>query len=149
NSLRRIATKRIKGALAANDALAKMLEGTGLVFDFVNDRTVAVTPVTESAVGTRRRSQPSGDCGGPWSPALEQVLVTALPGHSAISTLPGSPLIELTQHDIEQSGFTTVQDLLRTLPQVVGRGPSDHTVLGLEAGTNSSGGTGINWRGLG
>ncbi len=44
NILRGMKTRAVTGDLDAATALKLMLEGTNLVFDFVNDRTLAVTP---------------------------------------------------------------------------------------------------------
>jgi hypothetical protein len=62
----------------------------------------------------------------------------------------GSPLAVLTQADIQAFGFNTVQDVIRTLPQIFGGGPSEDTrQIGFEARTNAASGAGINLRGLG
>jgi iron complex outermembrane receptor protein len=60
----------------------------------------------------------------------------------------GAETIQLGRAEIERSGFSTTQDFLRTLPQVFGGGPTQDTMLGREAGTNSARGSGVNLRGL-
>jgi outer membrane receptor protein involved in Fe transport len=56
----------------------------------------------------------------------------------------------LDRGDINASPAATVQDLLRTLPQTFGGGPTEDThYFSGEAGTNSGLGSGVNLRGLG
>src|SRR5579872_123678 len=140
-------TRRVEGDLEIAEALKIMLAGSGLVFDFVNDHTLAVT-----LEGTflhrllkKHAPRPRPEIK---SDGLDQVLVA---GSMVTTTQPliGGQLIELTRVDIEHSGFATAQDLLRTLPEVFGGGPSEDTLLnGREAGTNSGRGDGLNLRGL-
>ena len=48
NILRGMKTHAVTGDLDPSTALKSMLKGTNLVFDFVNDRTLAVTPKKSS-----------------------------------------------------------------------------------------------------
>src|SRR5688572_9276953 len=43
NAVNRLTTQPVNGHLEAAEALKRMLEGTGLTFEFVNERTVTVT----------------------------------------------------------------------------------------------------------
>jgi hypothetical protein len=51
DALRDCTTHAVSGQYGAAEALALMLDGTGLVFEFVNDRTITVRPriVTRTA----------------------------------------------------------------------------------------------------
>lgn len=139
-------TGAVRGDFSAADALKQMLKGTPLRFEFVNERTLAVTQSEPSAPGSGsdgasdRPEQPKRD-------KLEQVLISRAVDGGTTSLL-GAQAIELERADIDRSPATTVQDFLRTLPQVFGGGPSQDTVLGREAGSNSARGSGINLRGL-
>ena len=159
-------TQAIDGSYEPRDALRHMLEKTGLHFDVVNERTLAVTPIrSASASGTATPSAPRRPpqkpnsqtvAQGPGSAETEVALAmpietvrvtgTNLRGEAPV----GDNVLEFDRQAIDQSGATTVADFLRTLPQVFGGGPTQDTrVVGTEAPTNSGFGTGVNLRGLG
>jgi iron complex outermembrane receptor protein len=147
NILRGMKTHAVSGDLDPSTALKSMLKGTNLVFDFVNDRTLAVTPKKPSffrRLWHRLASRPKHVSD---SDDLEQVLIS---GSSESGTQPllGAQTLQFGRGDIERSGLATTQDFLRTLPQVFGGGPTQDTVLGREADTNSARGSGVNLRGL-
>jgi iron complex outermembrane receptor protein len=148
NILRGMKTRAVSGDLDPSTALKSMLKGTNLIFDFVNDRTLAVTPKKASFFSRlwhRLKSRPKH---APNDDDLEQVLIS---GSSESGTQPllGSQALQFGRAEIERSGLATTQDFLRTLPQVFGGGPTQDTTLGREAGTNPArGGAGVNLRGL-
>lgn len=145
-----IQSRAVTGDLDATTALKIMLTGTNLEFGFVNDRTLAVTPKKPSMLQrlwhrltTRTQHTPEAD-----DDELQQVLISDKgPDHGTMPLL-GAPTIHYERIDIERSGLATAEDFLRTLPQVFGGGPTEDTVLGREAATNSARGSGINVRGL-
>jgi outer membrane receptor protein involved in Fe transport len=145
NILRGMKTRAVNGDFSPSDALKRMLKGTNLVFDFVNDRTLAVTPKKPSWLDRlvhrlkSRRVHPSDD-------DMEEVLIS---GRSLGVAPPlGGQHVALDRMAIEQSGSATLPQFLRTLPQVWGGGPTEDTQLGREALTNATHGSGINLRGL-
>jgi outer membrane receptor protein involved in Fe transport len=147
NILRGMKTRAVSGDLDPSTALKSMLKGTNLIFDFVNDRTLAVTPKRASFFNRlwhRLKSRPKHASD---DDDLEQVLISGS-AESGTHPLLGAETIQLGRAEIERSGFATTQDFLRTLPQVFGGGPTQDTVLGREAGTNSARGSGVNLRGL-
>lgn len=140
-------TSAVRGDFQPGDALRQMLKGTALQFEFVNERTIAVTQVVKQSALTAA-STPVSDRPEPPSPGkLEQVLISRA-GTGGTTSLLGAQTIEIERTDIDRSSASTLQDLLRTLPQVFGGGPSQDTVLGREAASNSARGSGINLRGL-
>ena len=169
NVVRGRKTHAVSGELEASTALKQMLEDTGLQFDFVNEKTLAVTLSKHQSPGsavveapsTPQRTQPaeaqSVALQGPGSaevraeprtPVLEQITIvgTHLRGEEPV----GEHVVHLDREDIDGSPTGTVQDLLRTLPQVFGGGPTEDThYFGMDTATNSGIGTGINLRGLG
>lgn len=150
NVLKGLKTRAVHGDLDASDALTSMLAGTNLVFDFVNDRTLAVTPDRRKPSVLHRfwRRLARAPERGIQRDELEQVLISGVP-ESATQPLLGAQTIQLGRLDIDRSGLATAQDFLRTLPQVFGGGPSEDTLLiGREASTNSARGAGVNLRGL-
>src|SRR6266702_3703020 len=171
NIVRGRKTRGISGDYEPSAALQQMLVDTGLVFDFVNDRTLAVTlleheTVAGSAVAeapspgpSRTRSaetqsvkheglgsgEPSTD---PKALELEEIVITGT--HVRGEQPVGDHVISLDREDINTSGAGTVQDFLRTLPQAFGGGPTEDThFFSAETQTNSGLGAGINLRGLG
>jgi outer membrane receptor protein involved in Fe transport len=150
NILRGMKTRAVTGDLDASTALKDMLKGTNLVFDFVNDHTLAVTPKKPSVLSrlwhrlaAHPKRAPGYDDAG-----LEQVLISGSGPASGTMPLLGTQTVNFSRTDIERSGLATTEDFLRTVPQVFGGGPTQDTVLGREAGTNSAHGSGINIRGL-
>src|SRR3569832_901856 len=150
NILRGMKTRAVTGDLDASTALKSMLKGTNLVFDFVNDHTLAVTPKKPSVLSrlwhrlaARPKHAPGYD-----DAELEQVLISGAGPASGTMPLLGTQTVNFSRTDIERSGLATTEDFLRTVPQVFGEGPTEDTVLGREAGTNSAHGAGINIRGL-
>ncbi len=157
-------TQPVDGTFEPRDALRRMLASSGLVFDFVNERTLAVTPLqTGSAAGTA--STPSKQ---PQRPNAASVAHAAgsndlsLGGMAIVDTVRvtgtnvrgefpvGEHVVTLDKEEIDNSGATSLSDLLRVLPQVFGGGPTQDTrQIGIEAQTNSGYGSGINLRGLG
>jgi iron complex outermembrane recepter protein len=148
NLLRGMTTRAVTGDMDASDALNSMLEGTNLAVDFVNDHTLAVTPRQPSTFARlwhHLNTRPNRASGA--DDKLEQVLI-ASSAENGTQPLLGAQTIQLDRTDIDRSGLATTEDLLRTLPQVFGGGPTQDTVLGREASSNSAHGAGINLRGL-
>src|SRR5882757_2810347 len=109
NILRGMKTRAVTGDLEASTALKSMLKGTNLVFDFVNDHTLAVTPRKPSLfrrLWHRLASRPKRVSD---SDDLEQVLIS---GSSESGTQPllGAQTLQFGRGDIERSGLATTQD---------------------------------------
>ena len=172
NIVRGRKTRAVSGEYEASAALRQMLIDTGLAFDFVNDRTLAVTlldhdgatgSATADVPSAARRSRTisaapqsveragprSGDLySDPKAPELEEIRITGthLRGEAPV----GEHVTSLDRGDINASPAATMRDLLRTLPQTFGGGPSEDThYFSGETGTNSGLGSGVNLRGLG
>jgi iron complex outermembrane receptor protein len=148
NILRGMKTRSVNGTMEPAAALRAMLQGTGLVFDFVNDRTLAVTPKKPGfferlwhRISHRKGRKGSTD---------EADLITIYAGFDRGEPPPlGASIQTLHRVDIERSGASTVGELLRTLPGLFGGGANVNTVLGREAMSNTAVGIGPNYRGLG
>jgi iron complex outermembrane recepter protein len=148
-------TKPLTGTLDPAAALKQLLANTNLEFDFVNERTLAVTqkPTANSKVAAQpkrdRRRTPlkapsvASNVGVP-------VDVVRITGTYLRDEVPvGEEIISADRDAIEATGAATPADFLRTLPQVFGGGPNQDTHIGEEALTNSGLGVGVNLRGLG
>jgi len=61
DAVRNHSTRAVSGQFAAAEALAAMLEGSGLVYEFVNDRTFTVRPraLTRPPAEGTARSKPA------------------------------------------------------------------------------------------
>jgi iron complex outermembrane recepter protein len=132
-------TPEIKGELRIEEVLRRLLEGIPATWQCVDDRTIVFI------IAPRRRHwwQPRPDA------PLEQVTITAAnDAPLANAHRFGSPLLSFSLQDIRQTGAATLSEFLRTIPQVWGGGPTDHTSLGREATMNANGGTGVNLRAM-
>lgn len=150
NIVRGMETRAVTGDLDASTALRSMLKGTNLVFDFVNDHTLAVTPRKPSLFSRllHRLKTRTKHTSADYDDELEQVLISDQGPDNGTMPLLGTQTIHYGRFEIDRSGLATTEDFLRTMPQVFGGGPTEDTVLGREAGTNSAHGSGINLRGL-
>jgi iron complex outermembrane receptor protein len=150
----KLRTREIDGLYAPIEALRLMLDGTGLEFTFVNARFVSIYKPEEAPVPVRAPSSPTprrpmrtvntSDSEGS---GLQEVTVTGTLIHNSVEVV-ALPTHSLTQVDFEAIGAFSVVDAIRTLPHVFGGGPTEDTEIGIEAGTNSGRGRGVNLRAL-
>jgi iron complex outermembrane receptor protein len=155
DDVRGIETHAVHGTFDMVSALEQMTKGTRLRFEFMDGDTVMLTV---AAPGHARQksgenafltsSEKAGvDRRSLLSP-MEEITISATPDRPTIAQA-SSRLITLTRSDIDSLGQPTVQDTLRTIPQIFGGGPSEDTRLGFEALSNGAFGSGVNLRGLG
>lgn len=165
DAVRRYMTQAVAGELEAADALAVMLGGTELIFEFVNERTVTVmrrgqekqsgVPGARAYSGSSAAQAKSDDVGEQEnsrrpSDDLEAVVVT---GTRIRGVAPDSaPLITYTRQDIDRLGVANVEGVLRKIPQnfalVDGETFLNNGDNTLASGNNTRGST-VNLRGLG
>lgn len=123
----------LKGRFSSDDAVGQLLRGSGL-------RAAAVG----ATLVIQRVPVPAGDEGGPGD-----ILVTGsrIRGHGPV----GSELVVIDRKAIEQSGFTTTQQIAQSIPQNFLGGANENTgtaTTGIGGG-NAARGAGVNLRGLG
>jgi len=164
----------LKGEYTSAEALARLLEGSDLVFEITADGRLLLRkkPAEGKApnspghasrpVEGMRRAQPRPPASDEnrsqeteeeeESAELEEIVIT---GSNIRGTEPvGSKLIVFDREAIDRTGFSTVQDVIQSLPQNFGGGPNAITVA-LQPGVNRSNdaarsfGASINLRGLG
>jgi outer membrane receptor protein involved in Fe transport len=136
-----VQTPAIRGQRDARQALRELLAGTGL--QVISDTgavivlhrgEVAATPQAESGAGNA-------------PPELSEVVVTGshIPGAKA-----ASPLTILDRQTIDDSGYSTMSEMIRSLPQNFGGGQNPGVIgsPGFNQGS-ISGGSSPNLRGLG
>lgn len=159
-------TAGISGQLSAGSALQQLLDGTGLVYEVVDESTVAIREASERPASTTEArtvdAKPirlaQGDSvvtngsdaarEGSERLSLEEIVVTGSHIRGARNLF--SPVITLGREEIEASGFATTQQLIQSLPQ------NSNTVSDMTNGNVNGGpdmntfeGAALNLRGLG
>ena len=165
------AAPALRGAYEPDEALQRLLAGSNLEFvvgpnDNLIIREATTTPIKTSAQlatpDQEREEEPvvdaltdEPDAARPeeTEPQLRAERVTVT-GTSIRGFAPeSSPLDVYTREDIQRSGVMTTEQFIRRLPQNSGAGSSEFAAGGLpndiNAGSNSTFGTGPNLRGLG
>ena len=121
-------SKRAPRGLPAADALQRLLAGTGLSFEFLNDRTVRIFVGSSCALPSACTAPPFGAAAlaperlpGPPSPGdpLEEVLVTGARWWLD-PTVAMAPVTVLDRRDIERGGESSIGDVLQALPMTTG-----------------------------
>jgi outer membrane receptor protein involved in Fe transport len=179
NATTGLSAPAVHATMAADAALNELLRASGLQYREVNG-TVTIAPVsgTKTSDATAFRLADSGSAvasdgvvtstserlgspepgtqntrGGSEKPyALEEVVVTGT--NIAGLTNRTQPLIQITKQLIEESGYTSTQQLLSSLPQNFGGGQTGASETGFlgtgsQASNNVSNASGVNLRGLG
>lgn len=154
----RLLLAHIRGELTARSALEQVLANTELTYEFINARTVVVrerprvvikrveVPGAEGASQEKRRGAASYNEKVLADMAFgEEVIVAG--SHIRGTLSAGSRLQIIDAGDIAATGYTTVQDVLRTLPANLGGAPSEDFDDGSTGNYNY--GVGINLRRLG
>lgn len=126
----------LSGQFSAAEALRRLLAGSGLATR-TEEGTIIVSRF-RGDLAANDRSEPKGG---------EEIVVTGTHVRGAPST---SPVILLTRKAIDASGVTSVEDLMRHLPENLSAGVGSQNFLVVGTGQlNTQFGAGINLRGLG
>ncbi|MGR4892715.1 TonB-dependent receptor domain-containing protein [Sphingopyxis sp. LARHCG72] len=129
----------VHGRLAPDIALERLLAGTGLVAERVDGALILRERTDDILANARPTERPD-----------EAIIVT---GTRIRGTGPiGSSVTTIDRTAIEQSGLTSVQQIVQSLPQNFGAGPNESTLgSGTRNGAGANGGYGasINLKGLG
>ena len=137
-------SKAVRGRMSSDAALTRLLAGSGLNVELVDG-----TLVLRAGNGDAAEDLSSTD-ETPETAAGDAIVVTGSRIRGAGPV--GSPVLTLDREAIEKSGYGTVQQLLQSLPQNFGGGPTE-TTLGATtrngAGSDATYGSSINLRGLG
>lgn len=160
---------QLKGKMTAEEAVGRLLAGSGLEYRALNARAITITrvgsktPGTSGDEGQSGRPKPTGGAEHDDRPEpirqgikpsaseqpkdLDAVVVTG--SHIRGVGETGSPILVLSREKIAATGYSTVQDILRTITATAGGGPSDIVQNGTEQGSNFNAGGSVNLRGLG
>jgi iron complex outermembrane recepter protein len=162
NQIARLVAPSLKGDFTVDDALTRVLVGTGLRPKHLNDHTVVIVAVEASQASDSTTQQPmpaQTDTPVPESESkvtssqgdeLEQVVVTGT--HIRGLDNKTNPIIVIDRDQIDRSGYSSTQDLFNSLPQNFTSGDaSADGVYSANARSvdNLDYGSGINLRGLG
>lgn len=141
----------LSGSYTAAEALRRLLRGSGLEMEQVNDKTVVIKQAPSTAAPAQR-TEPSASSSTPPSASpqeevteLDRMVVTGT--HIRGSRPVGSPITIVTRAEIEASGYGRVRDFMDTLPQNFS-GVSDDAFADLGA-ANQTKGQAVDLRGLG
>ncbi len=127
----------LSGSLTAEEAVARLLAGTGLRYRGV-DGTLIVERVPFAAGAGAAPATSTSD---------KDIIVT---GTHVRGASPTSPLIVLTRKDIDRTGATAADELMRTLPQNSQSGVNkENSLISLPDIDPTDHGSAINLRGLG
>jgi outer membrane receptor protein involved in Fe transport len=144
-----LVTRALKGTYAAGDALAQLLAGTSLTYEFVSDRIVVIRPMpqqalrqtalTAAAEPTRRAApararQREATAETDESRPMETVIVTAQKRAERLIDVPQAVTV-LSSAALEKDGATEFRDYANKIP-------------GLGYNTTGAGHTAVNLRGL-
>jgi outer membrane receptor protein involved in Fe transport len=118
------ATQASKGATrgsSAHDALVQLLEGTGLSFEFLNEKTVGILPAPTSTADSSKiaattQKQARGRT-SLWTGTLDEVLVTATRRERHVNEVPMS-LAVWTQDEMARSGIKGMAEIGALTPGV-------------------------------
>jgi len=128
----------VNGRFTAEEAVRVVLSGSGLEVRRVGTTLVIVSPEPDGATAAAE---------GETSPRDETIVVT---GTNLRGSQPTSPLITLTRRDIDRTGATSVDQLMRSVPQNTQGGVNKENVgVFLPDQSVTDHGAGLNLRGLG
>lgn len=128
-------SRAVQGARTQSDALAALLAGSGLTFEFVSPNAVRVFVPEKRSEAPRQAPRPA--VAAPVQ-AQDEITVVA----SRLGTQQSAqPTVAITRKDIESSGRESVAQLLNNLPQVSVRSTPSPS-------QNSRGVSSVNLRGL-
>jgi iron complex outermembrane recepter protein len=142
--LKSVSTRAVSGRYSAVSALQQMLSGTGLTYELIADKSAVIRKAP-----SRIEAAPIV---GPThvkiiQPDLQDMLVT-IEGQRPPKHPSGSYSIVLDRATLDTATGQTLQDVLRSRPDIFGGGPTEDTVNGREASNNNTKVSGINLRGL-
>lgn len=129
----------IKGQMSAASALDRLLQGSGLTYEFVQSNAVKIVAKDKAQTAPLPTSVPASD-------ESDRVIVT---GTNIRGTEPGASAVDVyTSEDILRSGATTTEQFVGKLPQNLGTF-SQYAPGANTAGPNLDAVNSVDLRGLG
>lgn len=148
--------RAVHGRMGWPDALAQLLQGSGLGYRRIDSRTVVIEYRSSQAgpVATESATAASGSATAATESATSLATVTVTGTRIRGGTSP-SPVITIGSQDIREQGFTDLGQVIRSIPQNFNGGQNPGVAAGAETGPagianrNVTGGSSLNLRGLG
>lgn len=150
--LRGLRVQALRGRYAPEDALGRLLSGSGFGYQRFNAQTLVlkkqvVAPAPRPEVGRSPASRP------PAQEEAQELSGITVTGTRIRGGSTPSPVITIGSERIAEEGFTELGEVIRSLPQNFNGGQNPGVVAGAEGGgignQNISGGSALNLRGLG
>lgn len=110
----KVEVEGLKGEYRFEDALTALLANTGLAYEFASENLVVVKEAAVAGVETADRA-PVEDGEGPIELPVETMIVT---GTRLPLGDPTARVVTITAEDIAKRGVSSVEDVLRTIPQI-------------------------------
>lgn len=146
-------TRGLSGRYTANQALERLLQGSGLAAQDAGDSTYtlrqapvprATPPSSPRNATTTSRAQ---------APAVQDLGAVIVTGTRIRGGSTPSPVITIGSERIQEEGFTDLGEVVRSIPQNYSGGQNPGVTSGATGGgvgnQNITGGSGLNLRGLG
>jgi outer membrane receptor protein involved in Fe transport len=120
--VRDLGAPAVKGTLTPDAILRRLLEGSGLQYEFVNAHTVSIHRPSVTRGGAETVPPASvGVAAGPEvhmdSVKVADLRAVTVTGTNLRNIDPASPLIMIDAQQIELGGYSSIEDVLRHLPQ--------------------------------
>jgi iron complex outermembrane recepter protein len=130
--------KAVRGTMTTREALARLLDGTGLTFSLVG----------ADAVRIRKAAAAEADVKGDADESGPDVVIT---GSRIRNAAVASPVQRIDNRQMREAGQRDLGDVIRSIPNnyTGGQNPGARFQAGTAANTNTSGSSGLDLRGLG
>lgn len=152
DAVKNLRTTGAVGEITVDEALTRILAGTGLRFRYLGETTITIFPeslaedLPEGKSLEDRAPESTSQSGNESARVeLEEIVVTGTHISGVKDTF--SPVITIDREGMERAGFTTVFEALDKLPQNFGGGATPDTSTSGDA--RGTGAASVNLRGLG
>lgn len=146
-------TKGASGQYGAEQALTRLLAGTGLAWKRVNGQTYALekAPPPQPVNTNQKPASKSKSSSSAAAQKVTQLSAVTVTGSHIRGAPPSSPVIDISQEQMIQAGQTDLGEVIRSIPQNFSGGQNPGVALGTGGinNQNMTGGSGLNLRGLG
>ena len=109
----KVEVEGLKGEYRFEDALATLLAGTGLAYEFASEDLVVVKEEVAEPETADEAPVEVGE--GPIERPVDTVIVT---GTRLLQGDPAARVVTITAEDIATRGLSSVEDVMRTVPQI-------------------------------
>lgn len=153
-SLQRIEVSALQGPFTPEEALGRLLQGSGFTYQRLNAQTfVLKKQPTPSEPKRRTEVQRTPDAAQSPEREIQDVESITVTGTRIRGGSTPSPVITIGAENIQEEGFTDLGQVIRSIPQNFGGGQNPGVAAGAWAGgyynENVTGGSAANLRGIG